>query len=185
MVGYICQCSPKSDVQPDFGCKLLSPLRFMGKKTGKRFLFSPPPPPPPSIFFFLLFFCSRSNNSTGNACYAGYPAIETSNWCFLIGPFIRDELRKSTKAVVAENFNLDLAFIRQLEQVYAPTGCYSRTHHHGQSHRGGIFEFEFKQNLRYREPLPYYCVSLSPSQLLRDFTVQLLAQLTRRGVVCQ
>ena len=129
-----------------------------------------PSPPPPSIFFFF-FFCSRSSNSTGNACYAGYPAIETSNWCLLIGPFIGDELRKSTKAVVAENFNLDLASIRQLEQVYAPTGCYSRTHHHGQSHRGGIFEFEFKQNLRYREPLPYYCVSLSPSQLLRDFTV--------------
>ena len=185
MVGYICQCSPKSDVQPDFGCKLLSPLRFMGKKRASVSSSPLPLPLPLPFFFFVFFFCSRSNNSTGNACYAGYPAIETSNWCLLIGPFIGDELRKSTKAVVAENFNLDLAFIRQLEQVHAPTGCYSRTHHHGQSHRGGIFEFEFKQNLRYREPLPYYCVSLSPSQLLRDFTVQLLAQLTRRGVVCQ
>ena len=121
MVGYICQCSPKSDVQRDFDCKLLSPLRFMGKKRASVSS-SPLPlplPPPPSIFFFV-FFCSRSNNSTGNACYAGYPAIETSNWCLLIGPFIGDELRKSTKAVVAENFNLDLAFIRQLSSKCMP-----------------------------------------------------------------
>ena len=120
MVGYICQCSPKSDVQRDFDCKLLSPLRFMGKKRAAFPLLPSPSPSPLPVPFFFVFFCSRSNNSTGNACYAGYPAIETSNWCLLIGPFIGDELRKSTKAVVAENFNLDLAFIRQLSSKCMP-----------------------------------------------------------------
>ena len=89
------------------------------EKNGQAFPLLPSPSPSPFHFFFV-FFCSRSNNSTGNACYAGYPAIETSNWCLLIGPFIGDELRKSTKAVVAENFNLDLAFIRQLSSKCMP-----------------------------------------------------------------